>query len=88
MKKSYADLENENTNYHDKLSSAQNEINTLKVNKRSEDYRIQEAFWVYENYEDKKNELNNKSRNLEESQNKFEQERSEYEQRKFSLKVN
>lgn len=85
MKKRYEEIENENTNYHDKLSSAQNEINTLKVNKRSEDYRIQEAFWVYENYENKKNELNNKSRNLEESQKKFDQERSEYEQRKIQF---
>lgn len=85
LKKSYSDLENENTNYHDKLSSAQNEINTLKVNKKSKDYRMQEALWVYENYENKKNELDNKSCYLEASQKKFDQERSEYEQRKIQF---
>jgi len=85
LKKSYADLESENTNYHDKLSSAQNEIITLKANKRSKDYRMQEALWVYENYENKKNELDNKSCYLEASQKKFDQERSEYEQRKIQF---
>lgn len=85
MKKRYEEIENENTNYHDKLSSAQSEISTLKVNKRSEDYRMQEALWVYENYENKKNELDNKSHNLEESQKKFDQERSEYDQRKIQF---
>lgn len=85
MKKSYEELENENTNYHDKLSSVQNEINTLKVNKRSKDYRMQEALWVYENYENKKNELDNKSCYLEASQKKFDQERNEYEQRKIQF---
>lgn len=85
LKKRYEEIENENTNYHDKLSSAQNEIITLKANKRSKDYRMQEALWVYENYENKKNELDNKSRNLEESQKKFDQERSEYDQRKIQF---
>lgn len=85
LKKRYEEIENENTSYRDELSSAQNEINTLKVNKRSKDYRMQEALWVYENYENKKNELDNKSHNLEESQKKFDQERSEYEQRKIQF---
>lgn len=85
MKKRCEEIENENTSYRDELSSAQNEINTLKVNKRSKDYRMQEALWVYENYENKKNELDNKSHNLEESQKKFDQERSEYEQRKIQF---
>lgn len=83
MKKRYEEIENENTSYRDELSSAQSEINTLKVNKRSEDYRMQEALWVYEDYENKKNELDKKSHNLEESQKKFDQERSEYDQRKI-----
>ena len=65
LKKRYEEIENENMSYRDELSSAQNEIITLKANKRSEDYRMQEALWVYENYENKKNELDNKSRNLE-----------------------
>ena len=78
LKKRCEEIENDNTSYHDKLSNAQSEINTLKVNKRSEDYRMQEALWVYEDYENKKNELDNKSRNLEESQKKFDQELSEY----------
>lgn len=85
MKKRYEEIENENTSYRDELSSVQSEINTLKVNKRSEDYRMQEALWVYEDYENKKNELDNKSRNLEESQKKFDQERSEYDQRKIQF---
>lgn len=85
MKKRYEEIESENTNYHDKLSSAQNEIITLKANKRSKDYRMQEALWVYENYENKKNELDNKSCYLEASQKKFDQERSEYEQRKIQF---
>lgn len=85
MKKRYEEIENENTSYRDELSSAQNEINTLKVNKRSKDYRMQEALWVYENYENKKNELDNKSCYLEASQKKFDQERSEYEQRKIQF---
>lgn len=85
LKKRCEEIENENTSYRDELSSAQNEINTLKVNKRSKDYRMQEALWVYENYENKKNELDNKSHNLEESQKKFDQERSEYEQRKIQF---
>lgn len=46
---------------------------------------MQEALWVYEDYENKKNELDNKSRNLEESQKKFDQERSEYDQRKIQF---
>lgn len=82
MKKSYANLENENTNYHDKLSSAQNEINTLKVKKSSEDRKIQKALNLYYDYERQKVGLDTKSLILENSQREAEQERREYEKRK------
>lgn len=82
MKKSYANLENENTNYHDELSSAQNEIITLKANKRSEDYEIQKALNLYNDYERQKIRLDTKSLILENSQREAEQERREYEKRK------
>lgn len=82
MKKSYADLENENTNYHDELSSAQSEINTLKVKKSSEDRKIQKALNLYYDYERQKIGLDTKSLILENSQREAEQERREYEKRK------
>ena len=82
MKKSYANLENENTNYRDELSSAQNEIITLKANKKSEDYEIQKALNLYNDYERQKIRLDTKSLILENSQREAEQERREYEKRK------
>ena len=82
LKKSYANLENENTNYRDELSSAQNEIITLKANKKSEDYEIQKALNLYNDYERQKIRLDTKSLILENSQREAEQERREYEKRK------
>lgn len=82
LKKSYANLENENTNYHDELSSAQSEINTLKVKKSSEDRKIQKALNLYYDYERQKIGLDTKSLILENSQREAEQERREYEKRK------
>lgn len=82
LKKRYEDLENENTSYRDELSSAQNEIITLKANKRSEDHEIQKALNLYNDYERQKIGLDTKSLILENSQREAEQERREYEKRK------
>lgn len=82
MKKRYEEIENENTSYRDELSSAQNEIITLKVNKRSKDYKIQKALNLYNDYERQKIGLDTKSLILENSQREAEQERREYEKRK------
>ena len=51
LKKRCEEIENENTSYHDKLSNAQNEINTLKVRKSSEYRKIQKALNLYYDYE-------------------------------------
>lgn len=82
MKKRCEEIENDNTSYHDKLSSAQNEINTLKVKKSSEDCKIQKALNLYYDYERQKIGLDTKSLILENSQREAEQERREYEKRK------
>lgn len=82
MKKRYEEIENENTSYRDELSSAQNEIITLKANKRSKDYKIQKALNLYNDYERQKIGLDTKSLILENSQRETEQERREYEKRK------
>lgn len=65
MKKRYEEIENENTSYRDELSSAQNEIITLKANKRSKDYKIQKALNLYNDYERQKIGLDTKSLILE-----------------------
>ena len=82
MKKRYEEIENENTSYRDELSSAQSEINTLKVKKSSEDRKIQKALNLYYDYERQKIGLDTKSLILENSQRETEQERREYEKRK------
>ena len=82
MKKRCEEIENDNTSYHDKLSNAQSEINTLKVKKSSEDRKIQKALNLYYDYERQKIGLDTKSLILENSQREAEQERREYEKRK------
>ena len=82
LKKRCEEIENENTNYHDELSNAQSEINTLKVKKSSEDRKIQKALNLYYDYERQKIGLDTKSLILENSQREAEQERREYEKRK------
>ena len=82
LKKRCEEIENENTSYHDKLSNAQSEINTLKVKKSSEDRKIQKALNLYYDYERQKIGLDTKSLILENSQRETEQERREYEKRK------
>jgi cation transport ATPase len=82
LKKRCEEIENDNTSYHDKLSNAQSEINTLKVKKSSEDRKIQKALNLYYDYERQKIGLDTKSLILENSQREAEQERREYEKRK------
>lgn len=82
LKKRCEEIENDNTSYHDKLSNAQSEINTLKVKKSSEDRKIQKALNLYYDYERQKVGLDTKSLILENSQREAEQERREYEKRK------